>query len=473
MVFSSYRFLFLFFPVTAGVYHLLRRTGNVVWVKLWLAAASLVFYGLGQPDFLLGFAGSIALNYLILLAMRKSEKRGARIVLMTASAVWNVGLLVYFKYTNFLLQNINWVLRTDFDPIHVILPIGISFFTFQILAFTVSYFRGDCAFPTPLDYVVYVTFFPQLIVGPVVKHEELMPQIEGAGLLRFDPVWIYRGVMLFSIGCAKKILLANPMIDYATAFYGGDVTAFTSPEAWLAVFCYVFAYYFDFSGYIDMARGLGCFFGVSLPINFDSPYQARDFGDFWRRWNITISRFFNETIFSNLFGFGDGRIRLVLATLATFVVSGIWHGAAWHYIIWGVVNGLLVSLSNLRAVAGRKPLPKAPAIALTFLVGAVIRVLFDATGMTQSFTVYRMLFDPRMWRAGGSIPAQVLQLAQAQWPLLLVLAFGAAICFFAPNANGIIERERFRGRDAVFSGALLGLSLLFMTKVSTFLYFNF
>lgn len=291
MVFSSYRFLLLFFPITVGVYHLLRRTGRTVWVKLWLAAASLVFYGLGQPDFLLGFVCSIGLNYLILLGLHRTEKRGARIALLTASVIWNIGLLVYFKYTNFLLQNINWVLRTDFDPIHVILPIGISFFTFQILAFTVSCYRGDCDYPTLLDYVVYVTFFPQLIVGPVVKHEELMPQVEGEALLRFDPVWIYRGVMLFSIGCAKKILLANPMIDYATAFYGGDVTAFTSLEAWLAVFCYVFAYYFDFSGYIDMARGLGCFFGVALPINFDSPYQARDFGDFWRRWNITISRF--------------------------------------------------------------------------------------------------------------------------------------------------------------------------------------
>lgn len=473
MVFSSYRFLLLFFPITVGVYHLLRRTGRTVWVKLWLAAASLVFYGLGQPDFLLGFVCSIGLNYLILLGLHRTEKRGARIALLTASVIWNIGLLVYFKYTNFLLQNINWVLRTDFDPIHVILPIGISFFTFQILAFTVSCYRGDCDYPTLLDYVVYVTFFPQLIVGPVVKHEELMPQVEGEALLRFDPVWIYRGVMLFSIGCAKKILLANPMIDYATAFYGGDVTAFTSLEAWLAVFCYVFAYYFDFSGYIDMARGLGCFFGVALPINFDSPYQARDFGDFWRRWNITISRFFNETIFTNLFGFGDGRIRLVLATLATFVVSGIWHGAAWHYIIWGVVNGLLVSLSNLRAVAGRKPLPKVPAIALTFLVGAVIRVLFDATGMVQSLTVYRMMFDPHMWQAGGSVLATALRLLREQWQLLAILVLGAGICFFAPNANNIIEQERFRARDALFSGALMGLSLLFMTRVSTFLYFNF
>ncbi len=469
MVFSSYRFLFLFFPVTAGVYHLLRRTGNVVWVKLWLAAASLVFYGLGQPDFLLGFAGSIALNYLILLAMRKSEKRGARIVLMTASAVWNVGLLVYFKYTNFLLQNINWVLRTDFDPIHVILPIGISFFTFQILAFTVSYFRGDCAFPTPLDYVVYVTFFPQLIVGPVVKHEELMPQIEGAGLLRFDPVWIYRGVMLFSIGCAKKILLANPMIDYATAFYGGNVVGASAAETWCGVMCFVFAYYFDFSGYIDMARGLGHLFGIELPVNFDSPYKATDFGDFWRKWNITISRFFYESIFDNIFRFGDGYIKLVFAVMATFLVSGLWHGAGWHFIAWGAVNGVLVCVANIRTIKRRKALPKGLAIFMTFFIGAVIRVLFDCKDLVQALQVYRNMFDVRAFAGWNELAG----FAGDNLSILGLLALSAVICFALPNSNRISHIRVFKFRHAAAAGALLAVSIMYMTKVSAFLYFNF
>ncbi len=473
MVFSSYRFIFIFFPAAIVGFHLLRLTKRPLPVKLWLAVASLVFYGVGQPDFLLGFAISIALNYLILLFMRKTTRKSVRGICMALASVWNIGLLLYFKYTNFLLSNINWLFGAHLNMLQLILPIGISFFTFQILAFTVSCYRDECEVPSLLDYVVFVTFFPQLIVGPVVKHEELLPQIRGDVLLRFDRVWIPRGVMLFAIGCAKKVLLANPLTDYAAAFYGGDLASFSSLEAWVAVMCYVFSYYFDFSGYIDMARGLGCFFGVGLPENFDSPYQARDFGDFWRRWNMTISRFFNETIFSRLFGFGDGYFKLILATLATFLVSGLWHGAAWHFVIWGLVNGVLVSVSNLRAVRRAKPLPKVPAVALTFLVGAVVRVLFDSSGMAQAFRIYRMMFVPRVWLAGPSLAHSLKTILSAHPAVLPLLLVGAAISFFAPNANGIIERKEFRLRDAVFCGALFGVSLWFMSQPSTFLYFNF
>ena len=222
-----------------------------------------------------------------------------------------------------------------------------------------------------------------------------------------------------------------------------------------------------------MARGLGCFFGIGLPENFDSPYQARDFGDFWRRWNMTISRFFNETIFSRLFGFGDGCFRLVLATLATFLVSGLWHGAAWHFVIWGLVNGILVSLSNLRAVRRAKPLPKVPAVALTFLVGAVVRVLFDCTGMQQAFRIYRMMFLPGAWHAGPPLLHCLKTIATGHPFLLPLLLVGAVICFFTPNANGIIKQTQFRLRDAILCGALLAVSFCFMSQPSTFLYFNF
>lgn len=473
MVFSSYSFIFAFFPVTVLGYHLLRRLGRPAWVKAWLVAASFVFYGIGQLDFLPWFAATVGLNYLILAGLRRSAGRTAKRLWLLCAVVWNIGLLFYFKYFNFMLYNINWIFRTNLPLLQLILPIGISFFTFQILAFTVSFYRGECDFPGFLDYCVFVTFFPQLIVGPVVRHDEIMPQIAGGALLRYDTAWIPRGVMLFSIGCAKKVLLANVMIDYASSFYGGGVGGFSFVETWAAVLSYVFAYYFDFSGYIDMARGLGCFFGIALPINFDSPYKARDFSDFWRRWNITISRFFHEAVFSNLFGFGDGVARLILATLATFLVSGLWHGAAWHYIFWGLANGLLVCISNLRALRDRKPLPGWLAVFMTFTAGTLIRVLFDCTGMTQAVQIYRKMLDFRNLLHVRALLADGLLFVRGHLFLTLALAASAVLCFGLPNSNRVMEREKFGWRDAVFSGVLLALSLFHMTRVSTFLYFNF
>jgi len=473
MVFSSYIFIFVFFPVTLLGYHLLRLTRKTVLVKLWLVVASLVFYGVGQPDFLLGFILSMVLNYLILCGLRRFQRPLCRRLLLLAAVLWNIGLLVWFKYTNFILQNLNRVFHSDFPLLSLILPIGISFFTFQILAFTVRFYGGNCDFPNPLDYAMFVTFFPQLIVGPVVKEEELMPQVAGDSLLSFDSTYIYKGVMLFSIGCAKKVLLANPMVDFASGFYGGNVANASFVETWFAVLAYVFAYYFDFSGYIDMARGLGCFFGVELPVNFDSPYKARDFADFWRRWNMTISRFFNETVFANLFHFGDGIWKLIFATLATFAVSGLWHGAAWHYIIWGVVNGVFVCVANIRVLRESKPLPAWLAVFLTFFFGTLIRVLFDSNNMTQALQVYRIMLDPRSLFHIRTFLNSLAAFAGGHLQLVAVMVISALICFCAPNSNRVMEKKTFTFRDAALSAGLLGLSLFHMTQVSTFLYFNF
>ena len=473
MIFSSYSFIFIFFPITLLGYHLLRRTGRIAWVKLWLVAASLVFYGVGQLDFLPWFAATIGLNYLFLLGIHRGDTLIVKRFWLILAVLWNLGLLFYFKYFNFMLSNVNWIFKRNIPLIQVILPIGISFFTFQILAFVVSFYREECDFPKLLDFAVFVTFFPQLIVGPVVRHEEVMPVIQGEQLLRFNTSWIPRGVMLFSMGCAKKILLADTMTAYAASFYGGNVAEFSFVATWIAVFCYVFSYYFDFSGYIDMARGLGYLFGIELPINFDSPYKARNFSDFWRRWNMTISRFFHESVFSNLFGFGDGIPRLILATLATFLVSGLWHGAAWHYIFWGLANGLLVCVSNIRALKDRKPLPGWLAVAITFLVGTLTRVLFDCVGMTQAVQIYRKMLDLRNLIHVRTLLYSCLTFAQEHLVLILVLAVSAVICFCLPNSNRITDREEFGWKDAAFSGVLLTMSLFYMTKVSTFLYFNF
>lgn len=469
MIFSSYRFIFLFLPVTLAGFHLLRRTGRAVWVKLWLAASSLAFYGIGQPDFFFGFVLLVLSNYYFAKGIARSGQKAVRISLLTLTVLWDIGALFYFKYLNFFLECVNLLFRAGFSLYHILLPLGISFFTFQMLAYVIDVYKDGKPAATLLDYVLFVTFFPQLIVGPVVKREELLPQTEGAGLLRFDPVNVCRGAMLFSAGCAKKILLADPLIAFASSFYGGDVGQAALSTAWAGVLAYTFAYYFDFSGYIDMARGIGFLFGVELPVNFDSPYKARNFADFWRRWNMTISRFFSESIFGSIFHFGDGIIKLIFATLATFLVSGLWHGADWHYLVWGVVNGLLVCCANIMTLY-RKSFPKPLAVVLTFFGSTLVRVLFDCNGMTQALQVYRKLFTPEPWNA---FLTGLGTLAAGNWYVLILLAVGALICFCCKNTNEIAKRTSFGRRDAVYGAALLMLSVFNMSHVSGFLYFNF
>lgn len=473
MIFSSYQFIFLFLPIVLALYHLLRQWHRGRILKGFLVLASLTFYAIGQPEFVLGFAGTVALNYLIILGLGRAQDQRARRLLLAAALVWNLGLLGYFKYADFFLENVNLVLGTHIPLLTPILPIGISFFTFQILMYTVTFYRGECQRVSPLDYALFISFFPHLTVGPVAKEEEFVPQIRGGRLLKFDKADICRGIMLFSIGCGKKILLANPMIDFATAFYGGNVAAATTVEAWVGVLCYTFAYYFDFSGYIDMARGLGCFFGVHLPINFDSPYKARDFASFWRRWNITISRFFNEYVFNNVFRFGDGVGKMLLAVMLTFAVSGIWHGAGWHFIAWGLVNGALVCVANLRALRMSKPLPAALGVAMTFFCAVLIRVLFDCTGLSQAVVVYQRMFSLSAWSNPAALLASAASFAGEHLLLCVILAASAVITFCLPNSNAITEKETFSVRDGVGCGLLLAACLFNMSQVSSFLYFNF
>lgn len=472
MVFSSYRFIFAFFPVVFAVFAIFRALKKPILVKVWLVLASLAFYALGQPDFFAVFLGSVLFNYFLAFAISKcGEKKGLGTVFMLVSVVENIGLLVYFKYSNFIIENINRVFGSGISPLKLILPIGISFFTFQILAFTVSVWKKETNCPSLLDYTLFITFFPQLIVGPVVLHDELVPQIENDRLLSFDGGDIMRGILLFSIGAAKKVVLANPMINYATAFYTGDIASFSQSEAWLGVISFTFAYYFDFSGYIDMARGLGMLFGVRLPINFDSPYKATDFADFWRRWNMTVSRFFDRTIFNNVFHFGDGIFKMMLAVMATFLVSGIWHGAAWHFVIWGAVNGVLVIISNLISLYGVK-IPRAVGACFTFVTMMLVRVLFDAERMTDALLVYRKLFT------NFDISSLALTL-KSNVPLIAVICISALICFFTKNSNDICggadknDKPEMKLRHIILAAALLVLSLVNMSSVSTFLYFSF
>ena len=472
MIFSSYAFILGFFPVTLAGYYILQRFAPSWAARLWLVAASLVFYGLGDAQYVAVLLFTAIFSYFVGEGLRRAEgKRLLSAGLLILGLAENLGLLFYFKYTNFFLENVNAIFGTEYPMVQRILPLGISFYTFQIISYLVNTWRGETEKENILNYMVFVTFFPQLIVGPVMQYEDMTEQLRRPDVHKVNTDNIVRGILLFSIGCAKKILLADPLIAHAQNFYNvmGTGNIF---EAWGGVLAYTFAYYFDFSGYVDMALGLGLFFNIELPINFDSPYKATDFADFWRRWNMTISRFFNDYVFRGLFRFGDGRVKLVFATMVTFLASGLWHGAGWHFIAWGAFNGVMVSIANLMAVEDKR-LPKALGWVSTFFLMLLSRVLFDSNDMTQALAVYRCLFDiPAAIAAEGTVWSMALEWLSTYTLEAVLIAVGAVICFACPNSNQI-ARSRLRWYHPVLSGVLLACSLLCMTQVSQFLYFQF
>ncbi|MEA4824988.1 MAG: MBOAT family O-acyltransferase [Clostridiaceae bacterium] len=435
--------------------------------------ASLFFYGFGSIRFLPLLVGTMLFNYGIVTGLSKVKARGATAkVLLTAAFSENIGLLLYYKYTNFLIGTVNAVAGTDFALRNIILPLGISFFTFQILSYVVDVYRGQSRRSSFYNYAVFVTFFPQLIVGPIIRHDDMAPQIADERFGKPDARNMMLGTLIFAIGCAKKIVVADPLITHAQNFYNvmGNGNFF---EAWGAVFSYTFAYYFDFSGYTDMAIALGLFFNVKLPQGFDSPYKARNFADFWRRWNITVSRFFEDYIFRNIFHFGNRIGKLIFATMVTFLVSGLWHGAGWHYVLWGAVNGVLVCAANIMAVK-RKRFPSWLAYTLTFIGVLLVRVLFDANSVSQAMSVYRTLVDirPAFTATRAFFQSGLAYLIENPTIILLILG-GMGICFFAPNTREIAEKYEPKGKYAAYAGVLLAVSLLFMGRVSSFLYFQF
>lgn len=468
MIFSSYKFIFIFFPIVYTVYRLLGKADKPSLMKWWLSVASLFFYGFGDIRFFPILLVTAIFNYFISapLQSEKLKNKPLRMLILIIGLIENIGLLFYFKYRNFFFENINMAFGTGLEIKNIILPLGISFYTFQLISYIIDSYRQDAKGYSFTDYMVFVTFFPQLIVGPVVSHDDIMPQITSENLKKVNSKNICLGVLLFAIGCFKKTVIADPLITHAAAFYNaGEPVGIVN--AWSAVLAYTFAYYFDFSGYIDMALGLGRFFNVELPQNFNSPYKARNFADFWRRWNMTISGFLNDKIFKNIFHFGNGIIKLIIATLITFIVSGLWHGAGWHYIWWGVANGVLVCFANIMTLY-RKKLPFPIAWGLTFFFSMLVRVLFDSIDTMQALNVYKVMFTP-----AADFGIQLSEYVSANANVIVLLILSAIIIFGFKNSNEIAEEFEPKPGYAVFAAVLMAVSLFSMGSVSNFLYFQF
>lgn len=465
MIFSSYTFLFKFLPIVFAGYFLLNGFKLTFFAKWWLVLCSLFFYWYGSDYFLPFFIGSVIFNYLTGMLLNKYKEK-SKLILKTVFAVGiagNIALLGYYKYMDFFISNINFFTGKSLPLLHIPLPIGISFFTFQLIAYVVDCYRGEAKEYSFLNYLMFITFFPQLIVGPIIHHKDVVPQYENPENAKLNYENIAAGIFIFSMGCAKKILLADPLTNWSEPAFS-NVWQLTMIDSWFASVSYTISYYFDLSGYADMAIGLGLMFNVLIPINFSSPYKARNFADYWRKWHITLSRFLGDYIFRNIFHKGDSSSRFYFAIFMTFLISGFWHGAGWTFVVWGILNGIFVIFSHVMR-RSKKELPFLLAWALTFAGVILVRILFVSFSFADAIHVVKTLFDFNNLKFSGLTYANPEQAVY-----LLVACF---IVFFMPNSVEIKEKFRPDLKSAFFSAVLLAFSLLNMSSVGNFLYFQF
>ena len=361
MLFNSYEFIFAFLPITFFVYFFLNKKRLTTASKGWLVFTSLFFYSYWNIVYLPLILISILFNYIITNSMIEYDENKKNYFtkksLLQIGLVFNIGLLVYFKYMDFFIKNFNFSFGSDVELLHLALPLAISFFTLQQVAFLVDSYEGLVKEKNFLDYTLFVTFFPQLIAGPIVHHKEMMPQFTSMNNKVKNYKNIALGIFIFSMGLFKKVVIADTFAIWATA--GFDTAATLNLfEAWVTSLSYTFQLYFDFSGYTDMAIGAALLFNIRLPQNFNSPYKATGMIDFWKRWHMTLTNFITTYIYTPIIKSFEKLTfhKAMFATVVTFLIAGLWHGASWMFIIFGGLNGLGIAINQYWKKSWRKKL---------------------------------------------------------------------------------------------------------------------
>lgn len=471
MVFSSIVFIFYFLPVVLLVYYLAPdKAKNVV-----LLIASLVFYAWGAPDFFPIFIASMICNFLITNKMHNTEAPKAKKGWLAVSMVLNIGLLAYFKYMNFFVDNVNALLQlTNHAAIQftrVALPVGISFFTFQSISYTIDVYRKVSE---PLrrwyDYMLYISLFPQLIAGPIIRYNTIADQLVSRSIPMEDRVG---GFMRFTVGLGKKVLIANTLAVFADEVFAMDFGSMSSGTAWLGILAYTFQIYFDFSGYSDMAIGIGRMLGFRFGENFNVPYISQSISEFWRRWHITLGGFMKEYLYIPLGGNRVSRGRTYFNLWVVFLISGLWHGASWNFVLWGVFHGTFLILDRLFMLDILKKMGRIPSILLTFLVVVLGWVVFRAETVGDAWHFYQALFAFRQGATAAVAPQFLLF-------LLLAVFFSFSPVFrLGDKCMGALYSETHsKGVTiALFTVSMLLFFLsvgnLAVTDFNPFIYFRF
>lgn len=404
MIFSSTLFLLYFLPFFLLVYHFI----NSKFKNYTILGASIIFYSWGAPTFIFIILGSTIIDFYIVKKLYLSPVVSHQKTLLALSIFINLGLLVYFKYANFFVDNLNHILGlfgvTQVGWTSVVLPIGISFYTFQTLTYSIDVYRKV---HTPLkklsDYLLYIMSFPQMIAGPIVRFNSIADQITNRKETVDDKLM---GFYRFTIGLAKKVLIANVMAEQADLIFNSNISELNAANAWLGMLAYTFQIYFDFSGYSDMAIGLGKMIGFHFPENFNSPYISRSISEFWRRWHITLGNFMKDYLYIPLGGNRvQSKFRLFLNLGFVFLLSGLWHGASWNFIVWGAYHGTFLILDRLFLLKFLQKLGKIPATIITFLIVMVGWVIFRLESLAKIKVFLKSLFSFHSSSEFNTIPA--------------------------------------------------------------------
>lgn len=497
MLFNSYAFIFVYFPIVFFGFFLIGQR-NVRAAAGFLALASLFFYGWWSVTALPLLLASICFNYWAGLRLTPGPGRtdaGRKRMLIFALVV-NLGVLAVFKYANFFLGSVNDGLEASgFTPLpmlHIVLPIGISFYTFTQIAFIVDCWQGKVHERSFVHYMLFVTYFPHLIAGPVLHHAQMMPQFANPATYRMDANKIAVGIAIFTAGLAKKLLIADPMGQYADLAFNGahggvQLSLYT---AWFGVLAYTLQIYFDFSGYSDMAIGLSLCLGVQLPLNFNSPYKSTNIIEFWRRWHISLSTFLRDYLYVPLGGNRKGPARRYINLFLTMLLGGLWHGAAWTFVIWGALHGAFLMLNHLwnAKVRRNRPAGRVARVLgwlLTFVCVMIAWVVFRAESMEAAMTIYRSMLGfngapLEVFKEFAALPYRKPEFFHTVFVAMFIcLALPPTISLqrWIPQISALMARPRlgwtFTAASAIATVTLFGVSVSRLGNYSPFLYFQF
>lgn len=466
MVFSSTIFLCVYLPLVLLGYYICPKKGR----NLFLLIVSLVFYAWGEPKYVFLMIFSILVNYIFGRLMDKHRENKKRLKLMLVlSVVIDIGLLSVFKYTDFIITNVNAIFGANFDLLNIALPIGISFYTFQAMSYTIDVYRDDVRVQKNLiDFGMYITMFPQLIAGPIVRYADVQDQLAERSVTTAD---FSEGVMRFVVGLGKKVLLANQMGAVWSDIYalGGDVSALM---AWTGAIAYTFQIYFDFSGYSDMAIGLGRMFGFKFPENFRYPYQSVSITDFWRRWHITLSTWFKEYLYIPLGGNRRGLARQALNLLIVWSLTGFWHGAGWNFVMWGLYYFVILFIEKLFLLKALDKLPKFFRHVYALLLIIIGWVIFASDDVSVLLPYLGSMFG-----ANGAIGGMDVYTLLTKAVLLIICCVASTELpkkLFLSAAGAMNEKAAFTLKSVLMI-ALLALSMILLIgdSYNPFLYFRF
>ncbi|NOU01383.1 MAG: MBOAT family protein [Gallionella sp.] len=506
MLFNSYQFIFLFLPITSIVFFIVARNSKK-FAALWLGAASLFFYGMWNPQFVWLLLASIGFNYAMgyaighVRAAKQSGKQSKRLLII--GIAFNLLLLGYFKYTNFCIGTVSQIAGAHWGLQDIVLPLGISFFTFTQIAFLVDVHRGIAREYNFTHYLLFVSYFPHLIAGPVLHHKQMMPQFGHSFTYKFNIDNINVGLMIFTIGLFKKVMLADQFALYANPVFNSLSSGRTPSmtEAWVGSLAYTLQLYFDFSGYSDMAVGISKMLNVNLPLNFASPYKAKNIIEFWRRWHMTLSAFLRDYLYIPLGGNRYGVVRRYANLMITMLLGGLWHGANWTFVFWGGLHGVYLVINHGWQAAHKKlGLPTIPGGAaagcvITFITVVFAWVMFRSNNLDAALLMLKSM----LWFNAAEV-SQIqfsavfpyINIANNEFisPAAVIwILIGLVIVWLMPNSQQIVGIELAQNKTprqemifakqtampAILLGILFFVSIITLAsgKVSEFLYFQF